>query len=297
MKKNMSLKFYCTLALILIHASNQNFLQFDTKTKCPKTPLTSLGILISLADDDDDKLFSSVLTQKERENYEDIVVLKRSFSSTMSYIPQSFSPEDDDYWSGLNYLLIVFIIIAIFPIIFILFYIFMRFILKKCTGPKKITEVNKTYRNTTWLIMIISSFITAILFAVVLSKSVAVGNNIEKTFNYAVSSISESDKVYPEINEVVKLYREKSDTIPDDTYMKNFEDKIGLYISNTKKRTQQILDDDSKRTKITAFVFAGYYILVLLAYLFFFFKNRNNGMYCINYIIFCNSWYNYFRRI
>ncbi len=270
MKKNMSLKFYCTLALILIHASNQNFLQFDTKTKCPKTPLTSLGILISLADDDDDKLFSSVLTQKERENYEDIVVLKRSFSSTMSYIPQSFSPEDDDYWSGLNYLLIVFIIIAIFPIIFILFYIFMRFILKKCTGPKKITEVNKTYRNTTWLIMIISSFITAILFAVVLSKSVAVGNNIEKTFNYAVSSISESDKVYPEINEVVKLYREKSDTIPDDTYMKNFEDKIGLYISNTKKRTQQILDDDSKRTKITAFVFAGYYILVLLAYLFFF---------------------------
>ena len=121
MKKNMSLKFYCTLALILIHASNQNFLKFDTKTKCPKTPLTSLGILISLADDDDDKLFSSVLTQKERENYEDIVVLKRSFSSTMSYIPQSFSPEDDDYWSGLNYLLIVFIIIAIFPIIFILF--------------------------------------------------------------------------------------------------------------------------------------------------------------------------------
>ena len=272
MKKNMSLKFYCTLALILIHASNQNFLQFDTKTKCPKTPLTSLGILISLADDDDDKLFSSVLTQKERENYEDIVVLKRSFSSTMSYIPQSFSPEDDDYWSGLNYLLIVFIIIAIFPIIFILFYIFMRFILKKCTGPKKITEVNKTYRNTTWLIMIISSFITAILFAVVLSKSVAVGNNIEKTFNYAVSSISESDKVYPEINEVVKLYREKSDTIPDDTYMKNFEDKIGLYISNTKKRTQQILDDDSKRTKITAFVFAGYYVLVILAYLFFFLK-------------------------
>ena len=271
MKKNESLKIYCLLFLALIHASNQKFLQFDTKEKCPNPPLTSLGILISLAESDE-SLFSSSLNEKDRQNYEDIVILKRSFSSTMSYIPQSFSPEDDDYWSGLNVLLIVFVIIAIFPIIFILFYIFMRFVLRKCTGPKKISEVNKMYRNTTWFIMILSSVITAVLFAVVLGKSVAVGRNIENTFEDVVKSMKGSELLYFVINEVIDEFRKDDYSVPDEDYMKNFEKNLNLYVSNTKSRTQKILDDDSKRTKITGFVFAGYYVLVILAYLFFFLK-------------------------
>ncbi len=125
MKKNASLKLSFVLSLILIHASSQAFLQFDTKTKCPKVPLTSLGVLISLADYQTSS-YSSFLSDKEKEKYEEIVALKRSFASTMSYIPKAFKPESDDYWSSLNFLLIVFVIIAIFPIIFILFYMFMR---------------------------------------------------------------------------------------------------------------------------------------------------------------------------
>ena len=272
MKKNESINLCILLLIILFQISNQKFLQFDIKTTCPKTPLTSLGILISLAETED-SIYESTLSPSEREKYEDIVVLKRSFSSTMSYIPQSFSPEDDDYWDGLNYLLIVFVIIAIFPIIFIIFYIFMRFVLKKCTGPKKISQVNKMYRNITWFIMIISTIVTGVLFAVVLGKSVAVGKSIEKTFDYADDLIAQSDKVYEEINNVVELYR-KNDTftVPKEPYMENFKAKIEEYIKNTKKRTRQILDDDSKRTGITAFVFAGYYFIVILAYLFFFLR-------------------------
>ena len=272
MKKNESVNLCFLLLITLFQLSNQKFLQFDIKTTCPKTPLTSLGILISLAETED-SIYESTLSPSEREKYEDIVVLKRSFSSTMSYIPQSFSPEDDDYWDGLNYLLIVFVIIAIFPIIFIIFYIFMRFVLKKCTGPKKISQVNKMYRNITWFIMIISTIVTGVLFAVVLGKSVAVGKSIEKTFDYADDLIAQSDKVYEEINNVVELYR-KNDTftVPKEPYMENFKAKIEEYIKNTKKRTRQILDDDSKRTGITAFVFAGYYFIVILAYLFFFLR-------------------------
>ena len=48
--------------------------------------------------------------------------------------------------------------------------------------------------------------------------------------------------------------------------------KKEIYIQNTKDRTRKILSDDSKRTKITAFVFAAYYFLILLAYIFFFLK-------------------------
>ena len=274
MKKNESINLCFLLLIILFQLSNQKFLQFDTKTTCPKTPLTSLGILISLAETDD-SIFQSTLKESEREKYEDIVELKRSFSSTMSYIPQSFSPEDDDYWDGLDYLQIVFVIIAIFPTIFIIFYIFMRFVLKKCTGPKKISQVNKMYRNITWFIMIISTIVTGVLFAVVLGKSVAVGKNIEKTFDFADDSIAKSDIVYAEINNVVDFYRkykEKNLSVPEKSYMDNFKGNIEEYIKNTKKRTRQILDDDSKRTIITAFVFAGYYFIVILAYLFFFLR-------------------------
>jgi hypothetical protein len=122
--------------------------------------------------------------------------------------------------------------------------------------------------------MLVSSIVTAILFAVVLGKSVAVGNNIEQTFNYADRRISESNKDISEINKKVILFRENNLDVPNENYMKEFQEKIGVYISNTKSRTQQILDDDGKRTKITGFVFAGYYVLVILAYLFFFLKSE-----------------------
>ena len=54
--------------------------------------------------------------------------------------------------------------------------------------------------------MIICTIVTALLFAVVLIKSVKVGNSIDETFSFAVDSISKSDNVYPEVNDVVAPY-------------------------------------------------------------------------------------------
>ena len=273
MKKNVSLNLRLLLSILLIQISYQKFLQFDTKTKCPKIPLTSFGILISLSESDDSR-YESTLSEEEREPYENIVNLKRSFASTMAYIPQSFKPETDDYWAGLNTLLIIFIVIAIFPTLFIIFYLIVRFVLKKCTGPKKLSEVNKLYRNLTWLIMIVSTIITAFLFAIVLIRSIQVGKNISNAFNFAVEKIAESDEAYPKIEDFVNKFREKKLDVPDQKYMEHFKENILTYIKNTKERTQQILDDESKRTKITAFVFSGYYFLIILAFLFFFLKSE-----------------------
>ena len=150
MKKNASLILRFLFSILIIQISNEKFLQFDTKSNCPNSPLTSFGVFLSIEEKNDDysKKIKSNITQSERESYEDIIDLKRSFSSTISEIPQSFSPEKDDYWDGLDSLFNVFIIIAIFPTAFIIFYLFVRFVLKKCTGPKKISQVNKMYRNT-----------------------------------------------------------------------------------------------------------------------------------------------------
>jgi len=260
------------ISLILIHVTSQNFLQFDTKINCPKIPMSTLGLLISLAESDEGYNYESKLSEEERKPYQEIVYLKRSFSSTMSYIPQSFTPEKEEYWDGLNHLMLIFIIIAIFPTIFIIFYIIVRFICKKCTGPQKISQVNKLYRNLTWAIMIISALITAVLFAIVLIKSIKVGNSIDEAFSFAVESISKSDNVYPEVNDVVKEFRNYNYSVPTEDFMSKFKENIELYVSNTKARSQQILDDESQRTNITIFVFSGYYFLIVLAFLFFFFR-------------------------
>ena len=272
MKKNAYLNMCFLISLILIHVTSQNFLQFDTKINCPKIAMSSLGLLISLAESDEGYNYESKLSEEERKPYQEIVYLKRSFSSTMSYIPQSFTPEKEEYWDGLNHLMLIFIIIAIFPTIFIIFYIIVRFICKKCTGPQKISQVNKLYRNLTWAIMIISTLITAVLFAIVLIKSIKVGNSIDEAFSFAVESISKSDNVYPEVNDVVKEFRNYNYSVPTEDFMSKFKENIELYVSNTKARSQQILDDESQRTNITIFVFSGYYFLIVLAFLFFFFR-------------------------
>ena len=258
-----------------ILSKDNNFLHFDLKNDCPNPKISSLGILISLSESDDSS-YENTLTPEERESYEEIIQLKRSFSSTMSYIPQSFSPEKEKYWEELDYLLLVFVIIAIFPIVFIVFYLFMRFVLKKCTGPRKLKQVTKNYRNITWAIVIVSSLGTIVLFSIVLGKSRSVSDNVNNAFNFAVETISKSDNAFTEINKAVIFFNESNPVYPLPTtdYMTAFKNDINKYIENTKQRTQQILDDESKRGSINSAIYAVYFIVIFAAYLFFFIKKE-----------------------
>ena len=272
---NFILITFILLSFPNILAKDNNFLHFDLKNDCPNPKISSLGILISLSESDDSS-YENTLTPEERESYEEIIQLKRSFSSTMSYIPQSFSPEKEKYWEELDYLLLVFVIIAIFPIVFIVFYLFMRFVLKKCTGPRKLKQVTKNYRNITWAIVIVSSLGTIVLFSIVLGKSRSVSDNVNNAFNFAVETISKSDNAFTEINKAVIFFNESNPVYPLPTtdYMTTFKNDINKYIENTKQRTQQILDDESKRGSINSAIYAVYFIVIFAAYLFFFIKKE-----------------------
>ena len=272
---NFILITFILLSFPNILAKDNNFLHFDLKNDCPNPKISSLGILISLSESDDSS-YENTLTPEERESYEEIIQLKRSFSSTMSYIPQSFSPEKEKYWEELDYLLLVFVIIAIFPIVFIVFYLFMRFVLKKCTGPRKLKQVTKNYRNITWAIVIVSSLGTIVLFSIVLGKSRSVSDNVNNAFNFAVETISKSDNAFTEINKAVIFFNESNPVYPLPTtdYMTAFKNDINKYIENTKQRTQQILDDESKRGSINSAIYAVYFIVIFAAYLFFFIKKE-----------------------
>ena len=266
--------------------TKENFLQFDLKKDCPNPPISSLGILVSLTETED-STYENTLSPEERKAYEDIVDLKRSFSSTMSYIPQSFAPEKEEYWEKLEYLLVIFIIIAAFPAAFIIFYLFVRFVLHKCTGPKKIKQVTKMYRNMTWFIMIVASLITIILFSIVLGRSIQVKNYANTSFNFAVESIKNSENVFDKINDTVKVFKNSSNTypLPTNEYMEEFQKEIKQYNSVTKERTNQILNDEKKRSDITLAIYIVYLLVICSAYLIFFLKREKYELF-ISIILF-----------
>ena len=258
-----------------ILTKDTNFLHFEQKSDCPNTKISSLGILISLSESEESS-YETTLTEEERKAYEDIIFLKRSFSSTLSVVPQSFSPEKESYWKGLDNLMLIFIIIAIFPIVFILFYLIMRFACKKCVGPNKIKYVTKGYRNLTWAVMIIFSIATLTLFSIIVAKSLSVQNSMNNAFNFAAEKISTSDNTFTNVNEAVNTFNKSNPTspLPTEEYMNNFKENINKFIEDTKERTQQIIDGETKRGNINKAIFSVYLIVMVSAYVFFFIKKE-----------------------
>ena len=258
-----------------ILTKDTNFLHFEQKSDCPNTKISSLGILISLSETEESS-YETTLTEEERKAYEDIIFLKRSFSSTLSVVPQSFSPEKESYWKGLDNLMLIFIIIAIFPIVFILFYLIMRFACKKCVGPNKIKYVTKGYRNLTWAVMIIFSIATLTLFSIIVAKSLSVQNSMNNAFNFAAEKISTSDNTFTNVNEAVNTFNKSNPTypLPTEEYMNNFKENINKFIQDTKERTQQIIDGETKRGNINKAIFSVYLIVMVSAYVFFFIKKE-----------------------
>ena len=129
----------------------------------------------------------------------------------------------------------------------------MRFACKKCVGPNKIKYVTKGYRNLTWAVMIIFSIATLTLFSIIVAKSLSVQNSMNNAFNFAAEKISTSDNTFTNVNEAVNTFNKSNPTysLPTEEYMNNFKENINKFIEDTKERTQQIIDGETKRGNIT----------------------------------------------
>ena len=116
--------------------------------------------------------WESKLTQEERDKYYEMIELKESFAASMSFLPKNFSPEMQSYWTSLDYVVYIFLGIGAFPFAFVLFYFIVRFWCKKCRGPEKASQVTKSYRNITWILFMITSFILiCLLLSIVIYSS------------------------------------------------------------------------------------------------------------------------------
>ena len=97
--------------------------------------------------------------------------LKTSFTGSLSFLPTSFTPEKEDYWKNLNLIIGVFGIIAAFPFGFVVFYLIVKFVCKKCRGPEKVSQVTRVYRNISWILFGISGVTLMVILSIVLGYS------------------------------------------------------------------------------------------------------------------------------
>ena len=277
MNKNPKIFLFIFLSFISLFPnfiSSDNLLKFNPKTDCPNPKISSLGILISLSENEESSSEKSQISQEEREAYEEIIKLKRSFSSTMSYIPQNFTPEKPKYWEELDFLLIIFVVIALFPFIFICLYLMLRFVCKKCTGPKKLKQVTKIYRNVTWFIMITFTIISLILFSIVLSKSQSVRDNVNNSFKYTALDFQEGIE---NLNNTVKFFEKNNPQypLPLYDYIDDFGKEIKSNLDDTVERSDDIIEKEDKRANIVIAIYVVYFCVVFASYIVFFLKREN----------------------
>ena len=242
---------------------------------CPNNHLINVGLktpkgisLITI----NEKKYQSKLTQEEREKYEEEIDLKRSFSATIDKVYDSFCPEKDDYWDGLNYITLIFFFISLIPIVIILIYFILRFLCNKCSGPRKITDITRFKRNCTWIVLILSTIVVFILFTIILVYSVKINNDVNTTFDRASELINNNAYLYTKISETIEAFKNLKLNTPDNELMNSFKSNMDKYVETTNEHTDKIKTDDNHRNLTIILLYVYYLIAIILSYLFFFLK-------------------------
>lgn len=268
MDKKILLVFIITNSLINI-ISTKNL-------QCSNNILINVGLLstkgLSLKNNSNNSRYQSKITKEEREKYEQIIDLKKSFSASMSLDSENFCPEKESYFSRLNHITFIFFIIALFPLIFIIIYLILRFLLKKCTGPKKSSDINRFYRNSTWVLSVLLTLTIFILFTIILADSVKTYNAVKKTFDRASDLINNNDRLYGEISKTINFYKNNNLTTPDNELMESFKANINKYVDVTKEHTDEIKKSDYNRNVGMILLYVYYLIVMILTFVFFFLK-------------------------
>ena len=260
--------------LLIVFLLNINNI-FSKNLLCPNNLLINIGLKslkdISLVSTNDNK-FISKLSNEEREKYEEMIDSKRAFSASMDKVYKSFSPEREGYWNGLNSVTLLFFYISLVIIVAIIFYLLLRFLFKKCKGPKNATDITRCYRNTSWVLMGISTVTVIVLFSIILSYSVKINKDVKKTFDRASDLINNNAHLYSKIDETINDFKNYSLPIPEEELMINFKTNMDKYVEKTKVHTDDIKNKDNGRNIAMILLYVYYLIVIILSLIFFFLK-------------------------
>ena len=144
-----------TLSLILIFLSSCN-------TQSPTYPpyeISENSITI--------KSYSSNLTNEQRQEYKYWIGIRNSFyyskdDNKYAKVIKYFTPEDPNYYPKIYLFSYPFYIIATLIGALILYYLVMRFLFRRCQGPKKVVE--NSYEYFVWGLIILGSAIALVFF-------------------------------------------------------------------------------------------------------------------------------------
>ena len=265
------------LLLVLIITNSLINITNTKNLQCSNNILINVGLLSTKAsslnnNNNINSRYQSNISQEDREKYEQIIDLKKSFSASMDLDSENFCPEKENYFSRLNHVTLIFFLFSLFPLILIILYLILRFLLKKCTGPKKSTEINRFYRNSTWVLSIVLTLTLFILFTIILSLSVKTNNAVKDTFDRASELIKNNERLYGKITETIDFYENNNLTTPDSELMDSFSANINKYVEVTKEHTDEIKKNDDNRNVGMILLYVYYLIVMILVFVFFFLK-------------------------
>ena len=211
--------------------------------------------------------FHEILSDNELEKYKSNLLLRKEFLSSLSFLPQSFAPEDKNYILSLNKIKNIFSVISIMPILFILFYLFMRFYFKKCKGPQKTEQVSHLFRNFTWIIFFFASITSFLLIFIILIYSIKINLNLSNSFENSTKKMANLIQNSTDLENIITILRIKNnDTVkeilPKSNLVKKFVNGVKDSLSLSTNNINELLEMESSRNKYNIIFFFSYIIII-----------------------------------
>ena len=267
MSKNKNQIFFIIIFLIiktnqfknlkgpLLSCPSQNFFNLNFKT------------LSLLSQKNTNQNFPEVLSDKELEKYKANLSLRKEFLTSLSFLPQSFAPQDKNYILSLNKMVNIFSVVSIMPIFFILFYLFMRFYFKKCKGPQKTEQVSHLFRNFTWIIFFFASITSFLLIFIILIYSIKIRYNLGNSFENSTKKMTNLIQNSTDLEKIITNLRNiHNDTVkeilPKSDLVKKFVNGVNDSLSLSTNNINDLLKMDTSRNNYNIILFFSYIIII-----------------------------------
>ena len=259
------------LILIIIIVINQTFQNKNLKQnnlQCPSENFFSNYSSINFQIENPDGQSSN---ETNLEKYKEILSLKKSFMSSLKFLPQEFSPEEEVYFESLDSIKTICSLLSLLPILFIIIYIILRFFLKKCKGPKKAEQVSHFFRNFTWIIYFLGTISTVILILMNLIYSVSINSKIRNSFNNSTKKMDFLIQNSEFLEKNISNLRESSDEriknlLPKKELVDNFVIGVTNSLTLNKNHITNLLDMESSRNKLMIILFFAYIFIIGISF-------------------------------
>ena len=142
--------------------------------------------------------YKSEIKEAQLLNYQDWISIRNAFfysnkEKRLSKYEIYFDISNPDYLKKMNDFGLPFFVSSYFTLIFLIFYLIMRFIVKKCQGPKKI---EKSYIIQARIILIIGFSFSYILIIFQLYYSIRANSSINNVISFVKEQNEEMNKLY-----------------------------------------------------------------------------------------------------